>query len=295
MDDARSLDPDPAMCRRILDHAPTGVVRYGRDRTVVYANRALVAAMGAQTADLLDRPQPDIPGLSPEALESWLAEVGRAFYGGERSEREFTVELSGVRRYVYAVFVPEVGDRGEVTSVTVHVYDVERYVRAHERLTRDPLTGVDNRQMLDLRAELAGTPEAPAAVVFVDVDDFKDVNDRHGHAVGDAVLAAVAGRIRRLVRPSDRVVRYGGDEFVVLCERASRDAARGIGQRIVDAFAEPVSTDEVTLPVRVTVGVTAARAGSERIDTLLARADRALLDAKRAGKNRLGVDFGGSD
>lgn len=157
----------------------------------------------------------------------------------------------------------------------------------------DELTGLSNRTELDERLDelAATTPDDRIAVLFCDLDDFKPVNDGLGHDAGDEVLADVAGRIRHLVRPIDVVARWGGDEFVVLCAGpASADDAVGIARRFIDEVNKPLTVAGKTVRLGVSIGVATAIAG--RSAELIRRADVALQEAKRAGKNawRLAAD-----
>jgi two-component system, cell cycle response regulator len=164
----------------------------------------------------------------------------------------------------------------------------------HETTLRDPLTRLHNRRYLDerLRSEFsfATRHEAPLALLLVDIDHFKRVNDEHGHQAGDFVLRLVAASIQRLMRPEDVVARYGGEEFVVI--------ARNTGLRNGVIFAERIRTriaalqpawDGQELGVTVSVGVTAIEAGSghSSAEAMLQAADDALYDAKTAGRNRI--------
>ncbi len=143
----------------------------------------------------------------------------------------------------------------------------------------DPLTGLGNRRML---ARIAREAEALEGAVFIDVDEFKSVNDRYSHSVGDAVLRAMATILRTQSRNGDRLLRYGGDEFVVL-PLGGPEAARAVARRIHAAVLEhPWGDLAPGLTVTVSVGV----AGAGDPD-LLHSADRALLTAKRAGRNQV--------
>ncbi len=164
--------------------------------------------------------------------------------------------------------------------------------RAHRLATVDPLTGVFNRRSLPSRLAAAGT--GPVGVLSVDIDHFKNVNDLYGHPAGDAVLVAVAARLRAAVREGDAVFRMGGEEFLVLLaglpdDLALADIAEAVRLRIA---AEPVEAGGEALPVTVSVG--AARADglpaeemAAEAETLLATADRALYAAKRSGRNQV--------
>lgn len=155
--------------------------------------------------------------------------------------------------------------------------------------TLDDLTGLPNRLGLSrcLRQVEATTDEC--AVLFVDIDAFKNINDRHGHLVGDRVLATVADRLRRAVRAGDVVTRLHGDEFVVVLlgstDDLTPDTVRRIADRTVKMLAEPFQIDGLTLRISASVG--AAHLDHERnVDRLMGHADQAMYAAKRAGGGR---------
>jgi diguanylate cyclase (GGDEF)-like protein len=156
----------------------------------------------------------------------------------------------------------------------------------------DPLTGVGNRSMLIERLEHALTrrPQDAGllAVVFIDLDKFKAINDRHSHDAGDHVLKVVAGRIQELVRPHDTVVRWGGDEFLVLLDHVEDEAAAlAVAQRITAAIAKHIRRYGDDVSVTASVGVAITQPGEHvGVDALITRADAAMYDAKRAGGNR---------
>lgn len=147
----------------------------------------------------------------------------------------------------------------------------------------DELTGLGNRRAL---LEAGADPVEGLAVVVFDIDDFKLVNDTHGHAVGDAVLREIAARCRREVRGGDVLGRLGGDEFVVLLPGAGVDGAQRVAHALRAAVAaRPIDADGVAVLVTISLGVAAAP--PENLEALLARADRALYEAKRSGRDRI--------
>ncbi|QYG93623.1 GGDEF domain-containing protein [Iamia sp. SCSIO 61187] len=151
--------------------------------------------------------------------------------------------------------------------------------------THDDLTGLLNRAAFHHR--WAGSPDPQTALLYVDLDGFKPINDAIGHQAGDAVLVEVADRMRSAVRPHDDVVRLGGDEFAVVCPGAGVDEAQVIAERLVGAVSAPVVlADGSTVAVSASVGVTSA---GTSLDDLVARADAALYEAKRTGGGRVVV------
>jgi diguanylate cyclase (GGDEF)-like protein len=127
------------------------------------------------------------------------------------------------------------------------------------------------------------------AVLLLDLDGLKWINDTYGHAIGDEVLAAVASRLGTVVRPSDTLARTGGDEFVIVCPGTSVAAATAIGERISAALAPPITLGPATINASASIGI--AHHAGEPIDpsVLLARADHAMYDAKRGGRGRVRI------
>jgi diguanylate cyclase len=168
-----------------------------------------------------------------------------------------------------------------------HAESENRWLAHH-----DLLTGLPNRVMeLKRFAELLGEPrgvlrtEHPPCTVFcLDLDGFKEVNDRFGHATGDAVLIVVASRLRDSIREVDFLYRIGGDEFVILLPTISSAEAAKVAQRIIERVSEPVEIDDVPLRIGVSVGSACAPNDGETAEELLRLADRAMYEAKRRGK-----------
>jgi diguanylate cyclase (GGDEF)-like protein len=198
---------------------------------------------------------------------------------------------------------PLTGDELAVTQVladTATAYLVMAEDRAARRAAeeelrsqavRDPLTGLLNRVLMfdRLRQAVAGVARHPgsAGLLFLDLDRFKQVNDEHGHVVGDRLLTAVARRLEHAVRPSDTLARFGGDEFLVLCEDLHQQAVdlRGIAQRLLVALAPPFRLPEVPggqVVVRASIGAVELVEGDGPQD-VLHHADTAMYAAKRSG------------
>ncbi len=158
-----------------------------------------------------------------------------------------------------------------------------------QRALHDPLTRLANRSYFHERVEdaLAGSDtEALVGVLYIDLDDFKTINDTLGHAAGDRVLMAVAERIRACLRPGDMAARLGGDEFaVLLCDLVRESEADAICERILGALRAPVAAGEEEVMVRASVGMAVQSVGGLPSD-LINHADSAMYDAKRAGKGR---------
>ncbi len=161
---------------------------------------------------------------------------------------------------------------------------------------RDPLTGLYNRRAFEEIAfrEISGASRTGLglSVAIFDIDHFKQINDRHGHVAGDAVLSAVAATLRHNLRDEDFVCRWGGDEFCALLPRAKREQARKVAERILQAVAElDISFEERTMKVAVSIGVVTDEGRAKDVSELVGRADAALYRAKAAGRKRIAFDF----
>jgi diguanylate cyclase (GGDEF)-like protein len=170
---------------------------------------------------------------------------------------------------------------------TLALADERARAGLREAAERDALTGLLNRAGLSRRAsELTDQGVSTVGLVYLDLDDFKPVNDEHGHAVGDAVLVEVGQRIREAVRDHDLVCRVGGDEFAVLCAgRTDQATLTEIADRARHAIARHIVVDGATVAVGASIGL--ALGAPAELAGLLARADGALYQAKRAGKSRV--------
>jgi diguanylate cyclase (GGDEF)-like protein/PAS domain S-box-containing protein len=160
--------------------------------------------------------------------------------------------------------------------------------RVRHEAVHDPLTGVANRTLLRDRLEhaLARSQRTGAAigVMFIDLDNFKQVNDAFGHATGDAVLVEVGRRLGMAVRPADTVARVGGDEFVVVCEEVDRKSALALGRRLQEAIRPPIVVGGVKHELSASVGIAV---GHTDPDALLGDADVAVYRAKAGGRGRI--------
>jgi diguanylate cyclase (GGDEF)-like protein len=160
-----------------------------------------------------------------------------------------------------------------------------------QRSLHDALTGLPNRTLLKERIEQAvaraSRTHQVVAVLFVDLDRFKGVNDKFGHQVGDQLLVAVAARLRRVLRAGDTLARLSGDEFVIMCEALDKpEMAERVAERVAESFLQPFQLDGDTLQITASVGLAFCGPGEEIPETLLRDADFAMYQAKQAGGGR---------
>lgn len=282
--------------RLAMDGAAHGMAITDADGVLIEVNPALCQMVGRSAADLLGKgvevllPAED-RGLPGEVLSRLTASddpVVRHEHRLEAGGRDLWVDhsISVLReqgRVVYFVhqFLDQTADRRLQEEL------------AH-RATHDGLTGVSNRDdlMTRLRDRLAEPVEDPSqvGVLFCDIDNLKPVNDDLGHQAGDAVLTAVADRLRRVVRRGDVVGRVGGDEFVAVLDGvADVEELRRLAEKIQRTASSPVRFGAGDVPVTISVGAVLAGA-SEATDEVLLRADRALYAAKLAGRDRVVVE-----
>jgi diguanylate cyclase (GGDEF)-like protein len=156
------------------------------------------------------------------------------------------------------------------------------------RATFDELTGCYNRSstMGALEANIAsGQRDADRAVVFIDLDNFKAINDRHGHGAGDELLCTVAQRLQRVVRGADMVGRIGGDEFLAVCPNiGGPEQAMKLAERLAAAQREPVRVASGEVIMQISIGVAWSRGEAQGADALVAQADGAMYESKREGE-----------
>ena len=198
--------------------------------------------------------------------------------------RVFPIELSLTRIEGAALVAAVVRDITE---------RVQQQAQLSHQALHDPLTGVANRRLFEDRLDgalsRARRSGARTALMFVDLDGFKDVNDRHGHRAGDRVLDVVAERLRESLRPTDTVARIGGDEFAVVCEEVRVEEALAIASRLRQSVEVPLRYERISISVSTSIGVAFVEGGRSTSEALLAEADAAMYRAKLRGSGRIEV------
>ncbi|MCY1173992.1 diguanylate cyclase (GGDEF) domain protein [compost metagenome] len=213
----------------------------------------------------------------PDGTIRWLRETGNVV----KNDHDETIKMMGVVR-----------DITEEKASANYLKHLAHY---------DPLTGLPNRLVLEERLsealELARTSATRVALVFVDLNGFKAINDRYGHAAGDRVLVTTATRLKRILHGTDTVARIGGDEFVVILQdlpqgKSLQDEARTICQKIFVELSPPVTLGNDQRHIGTSLGVAVFPDHAPSIDRLLHIADLAMYEAKRSGNNqyRLGTE-----
>jgi diguanylate cyclase (GGDEF)-like protein/PAS domain S-box-containing protein len=286
----RFLDVLPVAREKVVDEMDDGVVVLDGDGRVVDLNPAARRILGVREAALAGRP-------GPEVLGAWRSlAAGDADGDGARATRRQVQTGEGDGKRIYDVRMSPLADRGGAAQGRVVVLrDVTDRARMEEELRRsafyDALTGLANRALfldrLEQAAEHARRGKRSFAVLFLDLDRFKLINDSLGHHVGDELLIAVSRRLESCLRPSDTVARLGGDEFAVLVEDvADAGEAVQVAERIGSVVGLPVTLDGHEVVPSVSVGVVLGSELKSGAEHLLRYADVAMYRAKTAGRGR---------
>jgi diguanylate cyclase (GGDEF)-like protein/PAS domain S-box-containing protein len=280
-----------AAAQAVLDETTDFVAITDVDGRATYLNRAYDQLLG-RGSQLVDQPRSD-ELLAEGARERFRQDVLPVLEseGSWRGE-SFLSAGEGAELPVSQVLIAHRRSDGQIERISWVSRDISELRAVQERLTRqashDPLTGLANRRHFSqqLMACLSAVrhSEPPLAVLFIDLDGFKAINDTLGHEAGDKVLTSVARRLAQQMRETDVLARFGGDEFAVLCPSvAGEDEVMRIAQRLTWAIEQPLDLDGTIAEVGMSTGIALSR-GHETPDALLARADAAMYQAKRAGK-----------
>lgn len=283
---------EPAF-RRYIEQCPDAVLVTDPAGVIVYANPAFECMTGYTAGELAGR--------KPAVLKSGLHEADfyRELWAALLAGREFRALFANRRKggelyYEDRIIRPLLDEHGRVTHFVSYGRDATERAREFEKLTHaathDSLTDLPNRSLyldrLGQALRQAARRAEPLTVAILDIDRFRDTNNRHGHLAGDAVLRAVAARTRACVREADTVARIGGDEIaLILVGAGEADAANALA-KIVAANAAPLMHDGIELRATVSVGAAGFPDDANDAELLRKHADAAMYAAKAAGGNR---------
>jgi diguanylate cyclase (GGDEF)-like protein/PAS domain S-box-containing protein len=280
--------------RSLVQNSSEAVVVLDVDGMVHDASPAVRTLLGVEPEALVGRRlSRSVAGLDPAAMDALL--LAAATGPDEVVSGDLAIGAATGVRWLEMRTTDLLGEPA-VSGLVVNLHDVTDRHQVQDELERraltDGLTGLANRVLfLDRLAQAHRRRQPPElAVVYLDLDRFKEVNDRYGHADGDQLLQAVAARLSSAVRPEDTVARLGGDEFAVLVQGpAAGTVARGVARRIVEAMRTPVPLPGARIVAPVSAGVADTRQVGSGADALLRAADAAMYRAKRAGGDRVVV------
>ena len=290
----RALRETNRFATEILDNAGEGIVVYDGELRYRLWNRFMEEMTGLTEEQVLGKSAMEIfPFLREQHVDELHA---RALAGETVSSPDihFQIPETGREGWVSTVYRPHCDAAGKVVGVIGLIRDITERKSAEQQIEyqayHDALTGLANRRLfqehLSLALALAQRRHTRVAVLFLDLDHFKVVNDSLGHSVGDALLRQVARRLKAAVREGDTVARVGGDEFtIVLQELSRRHDAAIVAQNVLRTVAEPLQVNGHRLYVTTSIGITLYPDDAEDAETLLRNADTAMYRAKSEGRN----------
>jgi diguanylate cyclase (GGDEF)-like protein/PAS domain S-box-containing protein len=278
--------------RSLVEHAPDVVTVVDDDSLIRYQSPSVELVLGCRPTAWWDRSLVELVhsedvSVVAELLDRKrrLAASGQVEFRWRHSDGSWPVAETAWR---------DLRHDPAVRGVVLHSRDITTRKAAERalwhRALHDPLTGLANRALfcdrLENALERCSRGAAPPAVLFVDLDEFKPINDRLGHDAGDTVLIELARRLRRCVRAADTVARFGGDEFAVLLEEIhSPEQAAATVERILAELGAPLTVEGHGMAVTASIGLAVGSSTSRNADELLRRADKAMYRAKRARRS----------
>ena len=284
-----------------LDAIEEAVLRTDIKGDVTYLNRMAERLTGWSRHEALGRPITDVLRITDGVSISTIGDALEILKGEGRTAMPtancttcILVRRDGVEFGIENTVTPIHDQDGAVTGSVVAFHDVSaaraRSLEMSRLAQHDSLTGLPNRVLFNDRLtqaiSLAMRQDKQLAVMFVDLDQFKKINDSLGHGVGDKLLQSVAGRLVNCVRRTDTVSRLGGDEFVVLLSQVEREEDAAVSARkILRALAAPHTVDNKNLDISVSIGVSTYPSDGPDAENLMNKADTAMYEAKKHGRN----------
>ncbi len=288
--------------RAVIESSLDGVIAIDPQGRVLEFNPAAEQIFGYRTADVIGRELAELI-MPPEDRQAHRRALARGFASGDWRLMGRRVEMTAVRangeRIPLELSLTVVDDDGEgAAAVYGFIRDISERRRAEDELAflayHDPLTRLPNRvlieQQVDVALARARRTATSVALMFVDLDDFKEVNDRLGHAAGDQLLAGVAARLRGVLRDSDMLGRQSGDEFLILIADLNDDAVRSaemVATKMLGSLREPFVVGTAEVRTGASIGISLFPADAADTEALLRHADAAMYQAKVRSGDRL--------
>jgi diguanylate cyclase (GGDEF)-like protein/PAS domain S-box-containing protein len=278
--------------RMFADDIPAMAVSWGTDLRCRFANRMFADYFGFLAQDLIGKHAREV--LGEEAYEEVKGQFALALQGYPVVYQRVRKLEDGEIRHLEIKLLPDMDDQGNVLGCFSQAIDITEHKLVEQRIQRvahhDSLTGLPNRLLftdrLDQAISAAKRDCRQFALLYLDLNLFKPVNDRLGHAVGDELLKGVAARIRRAVRESDTVARVGGDEFtLILPDIAGREEAEGVAGKIVEALAVPfeLGSPKQSVQSGTSIGIAIYPTDALDAEALIKAADAGMYRSKQAG------------
>jgi diguanylate cyclase (GGDEF)-like protein/PAS domain S-box-containing protein len=288
----RALSDSAQQLRMFADNIPAMTVSWDRKLRCRFANKVFTDFFHLTREEIIGKHAREI--LGAEAYLESEGHFAQVLQGGTATYQRAPTLYDGESRYFEVKLLPHLGEHGEVLGCNSVTTDITEHKLTEERIQRiahhDSLTGLPNRLLFDDRLSqalvLAKRNQRHFALLYLDLDKFKPVNDTLGHTAGDEILKAVATRIRGQLRESDTVARIGGDEFtVILPDVAKREHAEIVARKIIVALALPfeAGTPRSSVVIGATIGIALYPADAQSAVALVKAADAAMYSAKQAG------------
>jgi diguanylate cyclase (GGDEF)-like protein/PAS domain S-box-containing protein len=287
------LERNSTLLRAITDAVPALVAYVDREEQYRYCNDEYRDILGVEPESMVGRHIAEV--VEPEIYAVVKPQIDRVLAG---TEVAFVRPMlaRGVTRYVEQRYIPSLGSGGAIDGFYAIAWDITDSQIREQALSReaqtDALTGLLNRRgitdALTEQAQRWREGESQGAVLFLDMDRFKQINDTLGHDVGDELLKIFADRLRSVVRASDKLARLGGDEFViVLSAPEAEEVAKRVAQNLLNRVRQPVRIGgrEIAISTSIGIAVVKPRGKSNHVE-ILKEADTALYEAKAAGRDR---------
>ncbi|MBL8516212.1 MAG: diguanylate cyclase [Betaproteobacteria bacterium] len=289
-----ALAASEARLRAVTDNIPALIAHVDREQRYTFVNKFMGRVFNIDPSSMLGRTMRGVRG--EEIYAHNQPYIERALRG-EPVQFEGKGVVGGREYHYQSSFVPDIGADGKVAGLFAFTFDITELKRAQAELDRliriDSMTGAANRRHFDERlgSAIASARRHGTAIclLYLDIDRFKEINDTHGHAVGDAVIIEVARRVQSLVRADDMVARLGGDEFAVIVEQASAGTGEAIAMKMMAAMEAPVAAGDIQVQVKVSIGI-GFTLQPDTFEHVLGMADRALYGAKSAGRGTYAIE-----
>lgn len=276
--------------RTIADNLPVLISYIDSEERLRFINATFRTWMGMEPDAALGRPLAEVIG---PVLLAQRQPFLKAALAGVRQRFETRSESNGVVRDMLAEYVPDLRPDGSVAGVYTLATDITAFKQVERELDQlsrvDPLTGLPNRRQFESRLSesiaRARRSQQTMALMFLDLDHFKQVNDTLGHAAGDVVLRTFADRVRGAIRETDQLCRLAGDEFVLILENLHEPKEAAIvAEKVLELVKAPLTLQGQSLQLSTSIGIACHDGGAEGEVALLGRADDALYAAKAAGR-----------
>lgn len=278
----------------ILSSSPDLTFTFDLDVRFQYANKALTEVLELPLDRILGS---DCSDLSLSNKVEMRRQIKHVITSKKQLRGETPYTSPSGRRGVYDyIIVPVLNQEGAVDAIAVTARNVTDRKAVEEtnwqKANYDLVTGLPNRRLfrdrLDQNVKHADRNGSSVALLFIDLDRFKETNDTFGHDAGDVLLRLAADRIRACARKTDTVARFGGDEFtVILNDIRSPEHVERVAEKILKALASPFEVSSQTVSISASIGITLSPQDADAAEALIKNADRAMYEAKSAGSNRL--------